>query len=115
MHGSSSTLLPDEHLPSSFPAASLLARPHPRTPAPHAQCEQTRGGVGCTTIGVCGKTSQVASLQDLLIFQLKGLGAWANFAHQQAPQLATPEVDSFVKAAVFATLTNVRCAALCML
>jgi hypothetical protein len=37
---------------------------------------------------------------------LQGLGAWANFAHQ-ATNLPTPEVDSFVKAAIFATLTNV--------
>ncbi|KAF6257770.1 Prismane-like protein [Scenedesmus sp. NREL 46B-D3] len=50
---------------------------------------------------------QVAILQDLLIYQLKGLGAWANFAHQTT-NLGTPEVDSFVKAAIFATLTNVN-------
>ncbi|WIA19985.1 hypothetical protein OEZ85_005859 [Tetradesmus obliquus] len=71
------------------------------------QCEQTKGNTGCTKIGVCGKTSQVAILQDLLIYQLKGLGAWANFAHQTT-NLPTPEVDSFVKAAIFATLTNVN-------
>eukprot|EP00882_Tetradesmus_deserticola_P028005 GHRQ01031166.1.p2 GENE.GHRQ01031166.1~~GHRQ01031166.1.p2 ORF type:complete len:133 (-),score=38.87 GHRQ01031166.1:42-440(-) len=66
------------------------------------QCEQTKGNTGCTKIGVCGKTSQVAILQDLLIYQLKGLGAWASFAHQTT-NLDTPEVDSFVKAAIFAT------------
>lgn len=37
---------------------------------------------------------------------LQGLGAWASFAHQ-VTNLPTPEVDSFVKAAIFATLTNV--------
>lgn len=36
----------------------------------------------------------------------QGLGAWASFAHQ-VTSLPTPEVDSFVKAAIFATLTNV--------
>ncbi|KAF8063050.1 hcp [Scenedesmus sp. PABB004] len=70
------------------------------------QCEQTKGNTGCTKIGVCGKTAQVAILQDLLIYQLKGLGAWATFAHQAG--VATPELDSFVKAAIFSTLTNVN-------
>jgi len=36
------------------------------------QCEQTNKGVGCTTVGVCGKTAEVAVLQDLLLHQLKG-------------------------------------------
>lgn len=39
-----------------------------------SQCEQTKGNTGCTKIGVCGKTSQVAILQDLLIYQLKVRG-----------------------------------------
>lgn len=37
------------------------------------QCEQTANGKGCTKIGVCGKTPEIANLQDLLIFQIKGL------------------------------------------
>jgi hydroxylamine reductase len=37
------------------------------------QCEQTTKGEGCTKIGVCGKTADVAALQDLLIYTLKGL------------------------------------------
>lgn len=35
------------------------------------QCEQTAGGKGCTKLGVCGKTPEVAALQDLLIFPNK--------------------------------------------
>lgn len=35
------------------------------------QCEQTAGGKGCTKLGVCGKTPEIANLQDLLIYQLK--------------------------------------------
>lgn len=42
----------------------------------------------------------------------QGLGAWASFAHQ-ITNLPTPEVDSFVKAAIFATLTNVSCCCRC--
>ena len=70
------------------------------------QCEQTLHGTGCTKVGVCGKTAQVAMLQDLLVYQLKGLGAWASFAHERAG-IVVPEVASFMKAAIFATLTNV--------
>ena len=34
------------------------------------QCEQTANGKGCTKLGVCGKTPEIANLQDLLIFQV---------------------------------------------
>ena len=37
------------------------------------QCEQTANGTGCTKIGVCGKKPEVAALQDLLIYALKGV------------------------------------------
>ena len=32
---------------------------------------ETAGGKGCTVRGVCGKTEEVAKLQDLLIYTLK--------------------------------------------
>ncbi|WP_284142995.1 hypothetical protein [Caloranaerobacter azorensis] len=38
------------------------------------QCEQTAGGKGCVKMGVCGKDPEVAALQDLLIYLLKGIG-----------------------------------------
>ncbi len=37
------------------------------------QCEQTAKGQGCTVAGVCGKTSEVANLQDLLVYKLREL------------------------------------------
>jgi hydroxylamine reductase len=37
------------------------------------QCEQTAKGTGCTTMGVCGKNPEVATLQDLLIYTLRGI------------------------------------------
>lgn len=37
------------------------------------QCQETAGGKGCTVRGVCGKTEDVARLQDLLIYTLKGI------------------------------------------
>ena len=41
------------------------------------QCEQTAKGEGCTRVGVCGKEPEVATLQDLLIYALKGLSQYA--------------------------------------
>jgi hydroxylamine reductase len=37
------------------------------------QCEQTAKGTGCTNAGVCGKTADVANLQDLLVYKLREL------------------------------------------
>ncbi|HRU84481.1 MAG TPA: hydroxylamine reductase [Eubacteriales bacterium] len=37
------------------------------------QCQETAGNTGCTIRGVCGKTEEVAKLQDLLIYTLKGV------------------------------------------
>jgi hydroxylamine reductase len=44
------------------------------------QCEQTRDNKGCMTVGVCGKTPEVASLQDLLIHATKGVSIYAKGA-----------------------------------
>ena len=41
------------------------------------QCEQTAGGKGCTNLGICGKTPEIAAMQDLLIYQLKGISCYA--------------------------------------
>ena len=37
------------------------------------QCQETAKGTGCEIRGVCGKTEEVAKLQDLLIYSLKGI------------------------------------------
>ena len=41
------------------------------------QCEQTAKGEGCMKVGVCGKDADVAALQDILVYALKGLSAVA--------------------------------------
>ncbi|HSM90723.1 MAG TPA: hydroxylamine reductase, partial [Desulfobacterales bacterium] len=69
------------------------------------QCEQTSKGEGCTKIGVCGKTADVAALQDLLIYCLKGLSLVAVEARKQKLDLA--EVNRFTLQSTFSTLTNV--------
>lgn len=69
------------------------------------QCEQASKGVGCTTVGVCGKTPEVAALQDLLIHQLKGI---ATIAVAGAKVGVTDDVaDEYVTGGLFTTVTNV--------
>lgn len=70
------------------------------------QCEQTAQGLGCTVHGVCGKNSEVAALQDLLIYTLKGIAILAPTARKN--QLLTDDIDQFTVKAAFATLTNVN-------
>jgi hydroxylamine reductase len=69
------------------------------------QCEQTTKGEGCTKIGVCGKTAEVAALQDLLVYGLKGLSLAAVEARKL--KLDLTEVNRFTLQATFSTLTNV--------
>ncbi len=69
------------------------------------QCEQTAKGKGCTTIGVCGKQPDVAALQDLLIYAVKGLSQVATEGRRVG--VTSRDVDVFTCEAVFSTLTNV--------
>lgn len=69
------------------------------------QCEQTFHGVGCNKIGVCGKTANVAVLQDLLIYTLQGL-SWVAVA-ARAENISTRLADSFICQGLFTTITNV--------
>ena len=69
------------------------------------QCEQTAGGTGCTKVGVCGKDQDIQSLQDILIFGLKGIAAYAYHARQLGER--DEQIDAFMDEAMFATLTNV--------
>ncbi len=70
------------------------------------QCEQTAKGEGCTKIGVCGKEHDVAVLQDLLIYALKGLSLYA--VEGRKVGVIDREVNAFTAEAVFSTLTNVN-------
>jgi hydroxylamine reductase len=69
------------------------------------QCEQTSKGEGCTKIGVCGKQPEVAALQDLLIYAIKGLSLYA--AEGRKVGVSDLEVDRLTSKAIFSTLTNV--------
>ncbi len=70
------------------------------------QCEQTFHGQGCTDLGVCGKDETVATLQDLLIYAIKGIAMYAHRARQAGASDAA--IESFVIDGLFATGTNVN-------
>ena len=69
------------------------------------QCEQTAKGEGCTKVGVCGKQPDVAALQDLLIYAVKGLSQVAEAGLKVG--VSEHAVNRFTCEAVFSTLTNV--------
>ena len=69
------------------------------------QCEQTAKG-GCTTIGVCGKKHEVAALQDLLTFAVRGLSHLA--VSGRSVEINDAEINRFSMKAIFSTLTNVN-------
>ena len=67
------------------------------------QCEQTPNG-GCKVVGVCGKDETIASLQDTIIFGLKGIAAYRTHANQLG--YTDPFVDATTHEALYMTLTN---------
>jgi hydroxylamine reductase len=71
------------------------------------QCEQTAGGKGCTKVGVCGKTPDIACMQDLLIYQLKGISSYAMLLIDKGEKI-DKDIVSFVENSLFTTLTNVN-------
>ena len=70
------------------------------------QCEQTAKGTGCTAFGVCGKSPEVADLQDLLLYVTQGVSQYAHRA--RALGAIDKDVDVFVTEALFTTITNVN-------
>ena len=71
------------------------------------QCEQTANGKGCTRSGVCGKTPEIANLQDLLIFQIKGISCYGKSLIENGQDI-DKSVISFIENVLFTTLTNVN-------
>ncbi len=68
------------------------------------QCQETAGGKGCTVRGVCGKTEEVAKLQDLLIYTLKGIAFIVEKSKIDAESIG--EVNGEVLNSLFMTITN---------
>ena len=70
------------------------------------QCEQTAGGKGCTRMGICGKSPEVAALHDLLVHSLRGLSLCAVEGRKKG--IHDKEAGPHTCDALFATLTNVE-------
>ena len=68
------------------------------------QCQETAKGTGCTVRGVCGKTSDVANLQDLLLFILKGIAHYR--VQLRALDAVDHSADRFILDGLFMTITN---------
>ena len=68
------------------------------------QCQETAKGTGCTVRGVCGKTSDVANLQDLLLFILKGIAHYR--VQLRALDAIDHSADRFILDSLFMTITN---------
>ena len=69
------------------------------------QCEQAANSIGCNISGVCGKKPDVAALQDLLLYGLKGVALYAAEARKLGAKDAS--IDRFVVEGLFSTVTNV--------
>lgn len=70
------------------------------------QCEQTANGIACVDTGVCGKDPDIQSLQETLLYGLKGMASYAHHARRLGK--TDEEVSAFIEEALFATVTNVN-------
>ena len=68
------------------------------------QCQETAGNKGCTVRGVCGKDAELAGLQDVLIYVVKGISEIATRGREVG--IDNKEVNTFVVESLFATITN---------
>ena len=69
------------------------------------QCQETAGGKGCSVSGVCGKTPEVANIQDLLIYVTKGISAVTTALRKEGTPVSS-EVNHLITLNLFITITN---------
>ena len=60
------------------------------------QCQETAGGKGCSTVGVCGKKPEVAVAQDFLVWHTKGV-SWVTTKLRNIGKEVSKEVNRLVK------------------
>ncbi|HJV15996.1 MAG TPA: hydroxylamine reductase [Bacillales bacterium] len=70
------------------------------------QCQETSDGIACTEKGSCGKSNELANLQDLLIYTLKGVSIIAQEGLKR--EINFPKVKSYIMNGLFMTITNVN-------
>ena len=69
------------------------------------QCQETAGCSGCTLSGVCGKTPEVAAMQDLLVYVTKGISAVTTALRKEKKEIPV-EINHLITENLFTTLTN---------
>jgi hydroxylamine reductase len=68
------------------------------------QCQEAAKGSGCEIKGVCGKTPEVSALQDLLIYQIKGLSHYTTAL--RTLDIEDEAANAFITDSLFMTITN---------
>lgn len=69
------------------------------------QCQETAGCSGCTLSGVCGKTPEVAAMQDLLVYVTKGISAVTTALRREKKEIPV-EINHLITENLFTTITN---------
>ena len=69
------------------------------------QCQETAGNKGCTKVGVCGKSADLANMQDLLIYVTKGLSEVTTRLRKEGKAISK-DVNHYITLNLFTTITN---------
>lgn len=69
------------------------------------QCQETAGNKGCTKVGVCGKSADLANMQDLLIYVTKGLSEVTTRLREEG-KTVEQKYNHFITLNLFTTITN---------
>ena len=69
------------------------------------QCQETAGCSGCTKFGVCGKSPDLAKMQDLLIYTTKGLSEVTTRLRAEGKEVSGA-VNHLITINLFTTITN---------
>lgn len=69
------------------------------------QCQETAGCSGCTLSGICGKTPEVAAMQDLLVYVTKGISAITTALRREKKEISV-EINHLITENLFTTITN---------
>ena len=69
------------------------------------QCQETAGCTGCTNSGVCGKTPEVAAMQDLLVYVTRGISAVTTHLRRLGTEISA-EINHLITVNLFTTITN---------
>ncbi|APF22351.1 hydroxylamine reductase [Clostridium butyricum] len=69
------------------------------------QCQETAGNKGCTKVGMCGKSADLANMQDLLIYVTKGLSEVTTKLREEGKEVSK-ELNHYITLNLFTTITN---------